>query len=292
MSKRNPSRRSYGTGRLYQKSGAWYGRWRIDGQRVNRKIGPAREPGGRDGLTKARAEAEMRRQIEAVTAARSHERLSVEEVGERLIERAEVKGRKPSTVEALRSALRVHLVPQFGDRPLDRIDVAAVDRFIAAERRAGAAPKSIRNYLGVLHSVFELAIERGWARENPVKRATKPESTGAAEIRFLTIAEVEALLVAIPGDTLGRGRARALPDRRLDRPPTRRADRPALAGRGLDWRARCECAGPTPEASSGRPSHAAASGPCHSLTGSPASWTRCRGARRSPQPTTSCSRTR
>jgi integrase len=203
MSTRNPSRRSYGTGRLYQKSGAWYGRWRIDGQRVNRKLGPARQPGTRGGLTKAQAEAEMRRQTEAATAARSHERLSVEEVGERLIERAEVKGRKPSTIEALRSALRVHLVPHFGDRPLDRIDVAAVDRFIAAERRAGAAPKSIRNYLGVLHSVFELGVERGWARANPVKRATKPQNAGTREIRFLTLAEVEAVLVAIPADVLG-----------------------------------------------------------------------------------------
>lgn len=62
-------------------------------------------------------------------------------------------------------------MPHFGDRPLDRIDVRAVERFIAAERRDGKAPKSIRNWLGVLHAIFELAIDKGWARENPVKRA-------------------------------------------------------------------------------------------------------------------------
>jgi integrase len=94
-------------------------------------------------------------------------------------------------------------VPHFGDRPLDRIDVRAVERFIAAERRDGKAPKSIRNWLGVLHAIFELAIDKGWARENPVKRAAKPEDTGDPEIRFLTIEEVEAVLVVVPDDVLG-----------------------------------------------------------------------------------------
>jgi integrase len=145
----------------------------------------------------------MRRQIEAVTVALSHERLSVADVGERLVERLELKGRKPSTVEAMRSAIAVHLVPQFGDKPIDRVDVRAVERFIAAERRRGMAPKSVRNYLGVLHSIFELAIEKGWARDNPVKRVAKPEDQGSPEVRFLTTEEVEAVLAAVPDDVLG-----------------------------------------------------------------------------------------
>ena len=198
----NP-RRPYGTGRLYVKSGAWYGRWRIDGQRVNRKLGRVREPGSRDGLTKREAEAAMRRQIQAVTAVSSDERLSVAGAGDRLVELLELKGRKPSTIEAVRSALKVHLIPQFGDVTIDRIDVRAVERFIAAERRNGSAPKSIRNYLGVLHSIFELGIDKGWVWANPVKRAAKPEGTGNPEIRFLTIEEVEAVLVAVPRDVLG-----------------------------------------------------------------------------------------
>ena len=58
--------------------------------------------------------------------------------------------------------------------------------------------------LGVLHSVFDLAIEKGWARENPVKRVAKPEDDGHHEIRFLsTIEELEAVLLAVPDDVLG-----------------------------------------------------------------------------------------
>lgn len=197
------ARRSYGTGRLYVKAGAWYGRWRVGDHRPNRKLGKVREPGTREGLTKRQAEAEMRRQMEAVTVAPSDRRVTVAEAGDHHLEQLSIKGRKATTIEAVESVLRVHLVPHFGDRSLDRIDVAGVERFIAAESRAGLAPKSIRNYLGTLHSIFELAIRNGWARENPVKAATKPEATSASEIHFLTLEEVEAVLVAVPDDVLG-----------------------------------------------------------------------------------------
>jgi len=203
VSKQHATRRAYGTGRLYIKSGSWYGRWWIDGQRVNRKLGPVREPGSRDGMTKRDAEAAMRRQIELITAASTRERMSVGEVGERLVERLELKGRKASTVEAVRSTIRIHLVPQFGELAIDRIDLPAIERFIAAERRSGKSPKSIRNYLGTLHSIFELAIDKGWATNNPVKRVAKPEDQGDPDIRFLTLEEVEAILAAVPSDALG-----------------------------------------------------------------------------------------
>ena len=37
------ARRTYGTGALYEKQGAYYGRWRTtDGRRVNRRLGPVR----------------------------------------------------------------------------------------------------------------------------------------------------------------------------------------------------------------------------------------------------------
>lgn len=199
------ARRTYGTGSLHMKSGAYYGRWRVDGVMVNRRLGKVRQPGSREGLTKAQAEAALRRQVEAVVVATgpSDRRITIAEAGEELVERMRIKGRKTNTIEAVRSNLRVHLIPHFGDKPVGRIDVRAVERFVAAERRGGRAPKSIRNYVSTLHSIFELAVERGWAPTNPVKRAVKPEVPPSTEIRFLSIEEVEAVLDAIPGDDLG-----------------------------------------------------------------------------------------
>ena len=49
-----PSKRSYGTGELYEKHGAYYGRWRTsDDRKLNRKVGSVRNPGSADGLTRA-----------------------------------------------------------------------------------------------------------------------------------------------------------------------------------------------------------------------------------------------
>jgi hypothetical protein len=45
-------RRPYGTGSLFARGKKWVGQWRADGRLVKRTIGPIREPGSRDGLTK------------------------------------------------------------------------------------------------------------------------------------------------------------------------------------------------------------------------------------------------
>ena len=58
-------KRTYGTGRLYVKSGAYYGRWRsANGRYRNRKIGKVREGGSRDGLTRRDAERTLRQLAE------------------------------------------------------------------------------------------------------------------------------------------------------------------------------------------------------------------------------------
>ena len=131
-------------------------------------------------------------------------RLTVAEAGERLIDQLEAMGRKKSTLEGYRSALNVHLATFFGAKSIERITREDVEGFIAARTRAKAAPKSIQNYVGVLHGIFDLAIRRGWAQTNPVKLAERPRKTEGREVRFLTMAEMEALLRAVPDDDLGR----------------------------------------------------------------------------------------
>ena len=60
------SRRSYGTGQLYVMRGRWFGRWRTsDGRRLNRLMGPAREPGTASGLTRKDAERLFRKARDA-----------------------------------------------------------------------------------------------------------------------------------------------------------------------------------------------------------------------------------
>jgi integrase len=95
----------------------------------------------------------------------------------------------------------VHLAPFFGERALDTITRDHVEAFMASRE---GSPKSTLNYLGVLHSVFEFARNRGWANGNPCERVDKPRPSGDRRIRFLDEAELEALLRATPDDHLGR----------------------------------------------------------------------------------------
>ena len=208
-------RRSYGTGSIFEHRGAWYGQWRVQGRQVKRKLGPMRTPEQRDGLTKKQAEAHLRRLMGEVAPPPVAEAVTVREAGERLILHLEARGRKRSTVANYRSYLSVHIAPEFGDRHPNKITARDIERFIAKKRyakqdgrgrrsrggpmRSTQAVKSIHNYLGFLHSIFEFAIAEGWATHNPVKHARKPErDEGDPDVRFLDQDELEALLLAAP----------------------------------------------------------------------------------------------
>lgn len=102
------------------------------------------------------------------------------------------------------SYLRVHLTPFFGDRPLDAIDSGDIEAFIAERVDAGKASKSIKNWVALLHSIFDYAIKRGWCSANPCKLVELPRSVDVdPDIRFLDAAELHAVVAAAPDDTLG-----------------------------------------------------------------------------------------
>ena len=95
--------------------------------------------------------------------------MTVEAAGERYMAHLKRAGRKRSTIAAVESALRVHLVPFFAGKALDAIrheDVATSHR---ASKRRGLKPKSIRNYVGTLSALFNYARgpQRRWAAVNP-----------------------------------------------------------------------------------------------------------------------------
>jgi integrase len=199
------ARRSYGTGSLFARGDAWYGQWRIGGRLVKRKLGARREPGSRQGLTKAQAEAELRRRISDLGAAAPAERIGVEEAGRRYVRHLEtVRQRKRSTTQDYEIMLRRHLSPFFGETPLERIDADEVELYVQAKLRAGFARQTVVNQLNLLHGIFSHAVKRGWTSENPVVGVERPPSGRRdPDIRFLRADELEALLRAVPRDEVG-----------------------------------------------------------------------------------------
>jgi integrase len=183
------ARRPYGTGSLTVRRGKWFGQWRAGERLTSRVIGPVRKPGTRDGLTRVQAERELQRLVQSHGPAQVRG-ITVSEAGERLLEHLEAMGRKRATLADYESVLRVHLVPFFGEKPLDKITRADVERFMASMRRAGAASKTIVNAVGVLHGV----LKHAGVRENPAKGVELPAVGRSADIRFLLPEEVDALV--------------------------------------------------------------------------------------------------
>jgi hypothetical protein len=101
------AKRRYGTGSIFEKRSAWYGQWRVRNRTITHKLGPIRTPGSRDGLTRKMAEARLRKLMAEVTVTPLFERMTVEEVGERLIQHLAPRGRKASTTIGYQSYLRV-----------------------------------------------------------------------------------------------------------------------------------------------------------------------------------------
>ena len=209
----NVGKRGRGTGHLYEKWGSYYGRWRtLDGRNVNRLVGPVRTPGERDGLTRTQAEREFRRLQDAEESSprpvRGADVPIVDEVADSLRRKLALGGARRSYLEGCESMQRVHITPHLGALEISDVTTAHVEALAGSMLGDGLSPKTIRNILNFLHSVFEHALDGGLIRENPVRRAVRPgrrrEGDVNPDLQFLTIEELDAVIRAIPDETVHR----------------------------------------------------------------------------------------
>ncbi|MDB5694454.1 MAG: site-specific integrase [Alphaproteobacteria bacterium] len=207
------TRRAYGTGQLYEKHGAWYGRWRTsEGRRLNRRVGEVRSPGESDGMTRAMAEREFRRiqqsEERSPRPARPRERRTVSEASDSLRRKLTVDGARPTYLSCCESMQHVHIDPSLGDLRLEKATRGDVEDLAAVMLGKGLSPKTVRNVLSYLHSVFEHAIDLGWTSDNPVRRAARPKRRRAGDVnpdlQFLTLDELDAVIRAIPDEVVIR----------------------------------------------------------------------------------------
>ena len=76
--------------------------------------------------------------------------------------------RRPSHVSDLRTRLDKHILPIFGSDRLDRITVAAIEKFRNDLRDRNYAHRTINTILRIMGAVFKLGIKRGQCAKNPV----------------------------------------------------------------------------------------------------------------------------
>ncbi len=207
------ARRSYGTGAVYLRGASWYGRWYdTEGNRIQRRLGPARTEGKADGLSKTDAEEKLREaRAETGSIVSLEGRVNMQQAGEQLCLRLELRERKKSHKLTVASDLRNHIVPFFDKTTLDKISPKDIERYVLAKKsgaggRRKLAPKTISNHITTMHSIFELGVREGWCASNPVKQADRPKiRKNKTRIRFLTPDEVDQLAqTPFPKDAWGR----------------------------------------------------------------------------------------
>ena len=128
-------RRPRGTGAVVEKGNRWYGQWYVRGRLVKRSLGPMRQPGSRDGLTRTQAEVRLRELMLETDSAPPPvtERVTIAEVGDRRIKQLARSGRKPDTTLAnYESEIRIHFSPFFGEKAVDEITADDVEDFVDA----------------------------------------------------------------------------------------------------------------------------------------------------------------
>jgi len=107
---------------------------------------------------------------------------------------------KPSTVESYEVILRVHLLPRFGEMPLNQISRAKVRELQAEMVRAGTWTRNtVKNVFAILRALFSQAIEEGAVTLNPATRLgkfNKADKEGR-KTEFLTEAEADSFLSAV-----------------------------------------------------------------------------------------------
>jgi integrase len=102
----------------------------------------------------------------------------------------------PRTRERYRSVLRMHIAPQLGDQPLNRVTPSMV-RSWYAERLAATSPATTAKAYRVLRAVFNTAVRDELVIRNPCKI----EAGGverSEERPIATVAEIEDLVAAAP----------------------------------------------------------------------------------------------
>jgi len=203
------SRRVRNTGSLRIIGDHWYGRWYVGRKRIERALGPVRRPGTREGLTRSQADAKMRKLMGEATVA-PDEGITMALAGDRLLAQLRRKQCAPSHIETVDGHLRCHLIPYVDehlrrhlheltdDHIEDLMDDLADEprgwRLKAPGRKQALKPKTVRNIVSTMHSIFELAQRKQWVTQNVCKLVEWPTVPTDGDIHFLTLDELQLLI--------------------------------------------------------------------------------------------------
>lgn len=107
--------------------------------------------------------------------------------------------------------LEQHLLPRFADDPLNAIDFAAVENYIAEKRREGFSPRTVNMTVTLMATILDLAVERDLIARNPAKGRNRRVREHAPKRSYIdSAAGIAALL-----DAAGKQKGYRIPRRAI-----------------------------------------------------------------------------
>jgi integrase len=103
------------------------------------------------------------------------------------------RGRKPSTIRGYRSVIEAHLLPAFGEMPVEEVTTAAIESWLAS---SDVLPRSRNKLLIQLHGILGRAKKVYGLRENAAAEVEKFQQTVSGDIQVFSPEEVWALVRA------------------------------------------------------------------------------------------------
>ena len=181
----------------------WYSKYRLaDGRQVQKKLGHAWSERGRPPsgyFTRQTAEAWLRDVLDQARQATLPGMVPTgatfaDAAHEWLRYTAEERDRKPSTLADYRSIVNVHLIPEFGKEPLERVDTQMIERWLSRLRGEGALSRgSLQKLVVALNGIFRRARKVWRLPHNPVSDVERFGAPKRTEIAFFTPEEVHVL---------------------------------------------------------------------------------------------------
>ena len=81
---------------------------------------------------------------------------------------------KPSTKRSYDCELRVHILPALGSMRIHEVAPLHIEKLLQARLADGSSPKTVRNLVGLLQSIFSLAVDNDLIARSPVRDRHKP----------------------------------------------------------------------------------------------------------------------
>jgi len=84
---------------------------------------------------------------------------------------------KPSTKRSYDCELRVHILPALGAMRISDVAPLHIEKLLQSRLEGGSSPKTVRNLVGLLQSIFSLAVDNDLIPRSPIRDRHKPRVT-------------------------------------------------------------------------------------------------------------------